>query len=122
MALTDAKIRAIKPKAKTFKVSDFGGLYLSITPKGSKLWRQKYRFTGKEGTLSHGPYPEISLKDARDLRDEAKALLKKGQNPAQIKQKTKDEELSKSEHIFNKVADQFVDKLTKEGMVNEYGA
>jgi integrase len=115
MALSDAKIRAIKPKAKTFKVSDFGGLYLSITPKGSKLWRQKYRFNGKEGTLSHGPYPEISLKDARDLRDEAKALLKKGQNPAQIKQKTKDEELSKSEHIFNKVADQFVDKLTKEG-------
>lgn len=42
MALTDAKIRALKPKIKTYKVSDFGGLYLSVTPKGSKLWRQKF--------------------------------------------------------------------------------
>ncbi len=115
LALTDAKIRALKAKSKAYKVSDFGGLYLFVTSKGSKLWRLKYRHNGKEGKLSYGPYPEISLKDARDLRDEAKALLKKGHNPAQIKQQTKDEELSVSEHIFNKVADQFVDKLTKEG-------
>jgi len=115
LALTDAKIRALKTKGKAYKTSDFGGLYLYVTSKGSKLWRLKYRYNGKEGKLSFGPYPEISLKDARDLRDEAKAQLQKGHNPAQLKQATRDEELSKSEHIFNKVADQFVDKLTNEG-------
>lgn len=115
MALTDAKIRALKPKDKTYKASDFGGLYLSVTSKGSKLWRLKYRYNGKEGTLSFGPYPDVSLKDARDLRDEAKVNLKRGINPAQLKRTTKDDELSKSEHVFNKIADQFVDKLTKEG-------
>ena len=78
MALTDAKIRALKPKAKAYKVSDFGGLYINVTTKGSKLWRLKYRFNGKEGKLSFGPYPDISLKDARDLREEARAQLAKG--------------------------------------------
>jgi len=112
LALTDAKIRALKPKGKTYKVSDFGGLYLSVTSKGSKLWRQKYRFKGKEGTLSFGPYPEVSLKEARDQRDEA---LKKGFNPADLKREAAAKELGKSEHTFNKVADNFVIKLTKEG-------
>lgn len=115
LALTDAKIRALKPKGKSYKVSDFGGLYLSVTSKGSKLWRQKYRFNGKEGTLSFGPYPEVSLKEARDQRDEAKANLKKGLNPADLKRKAAAEELGKSEYTFNKVADNFVKKLTKEG-------
>lgn len=96
-------------------MSDFGGLYLSVTVKGSKLWRLKYRFNGKEGTLSFGPYPEVSLKDARDQRDNAKASLKKGFNPADLKRKAVAEELGKSEHTFNKVADRFVEKLTKEG-------
>ena len=115
MALTDAKIRALKPRDKTYKISDFGGLYLSVTSKGSKLWRQKYRFNGKEGTLSFGPYPEVSLKEARDQRDEAKANLKKGFNPSDLKRKAAAKELGKSEHTFNKVADSFVKKLTKEG-------
>lgn len=115
MALTDAKIRALKAKNKAYKSSDFGGLYLYVTSKGSKLWRLKYRHNGKEGKLSFGPYPEVSLKDARDLREEAKVNLKKGLDPAQLKQTAQDKELSKSEHTFNKIADQFVNKLTKEG-------
>ena len=85
MALTDRKIQALKSKAKPYKVSDFGGLYINVTPKGSKLWRQKYRFQGKEGVLSHGAYPHVSLKEARDLRDEAKANLAKGLNPSLLK-------------------------------------
>jgi len=85
LALTDAKIRALKPKEKAYKVSDFGGLYINVTAKGSKLWRLKYRFNGKEGVLSHGPYPYVSLKEARDLRDEAKANLAKGLNPSVAK-------------------------------------
>ncbi len=115
MALTDAKIRALKPRDKAYKASDFGGLYIYVTPKGSKLWRLKYRNNGKEGKLSFGPYPDVSLKDARQLRDEAKANLKKGQNPAEIKREEKAEQLGQYEHTFNKIADGFVEKLTKEG-------
>ncbi len=115
MALTDAKIRALKPKAKPYKVSDFDGLYLYIPANGSKLWRLKYRFNGKEGSLSFGPYPATSLKAARDLRDEARAQLASGLNPAEVKQAAKAETLGKTEHTFNKVADRFIEKMTKEG-------
>ena len=115
MALTDAKIRALKPKGKAYKQADFDGLYLYMTPKGSKLWRFKYRHNGKEGLLSFGPYPDISLKDARKLRDEARSQVAKGLNPAALKREKKAEELGLSEHTFNKVADQFVHKSEKDG-------
>jgi len=115
LALTDAKIRALKPKAKAYKVSDFGGLYINVTSKGSKLWRLKYRFNGKEGKLSFGPYPDVYLKDARDLRQEARAQLAKGLDPSLAKREAKAEELGRTEHTFNKVTDQFVNKVTKDG-------
>jgi hypothetical protein len=54
MALTDPKIRQVKPKEKTFKIADEKGLYLEVRPNGSKYWRHKYRFAGKEKLLSHG--------------------------------------------------------------------
>jgi len=115
LALTDAKIRALKPKDKAYKVSDFGGLYINVTAKGSKLWRLKYRFNGKEGKLSFGPYPDVSLKDARSMKEAARAQLAKGINPSLAKQAAKQEELGRMEHTFNKVADQFVNKVTKDG-------
>jgi hypothetical protein len=76
-ALTDTAIRAAKPADKPRKLSDAGGLYLFIAPTGGKLWRMKYRFAGKEKTLSIGKYPEVSLKDARDRRGEAGAESRK---------------------------------------------
>lgn len=115
MALTDAKIRALKPKAKAYKVSDFGGLYINVTSKGSKLWRLKYRFHGKEGKLSFGPYPDVSLKEARALKEQARAQLAKGINPSMAKQAERQEELDRTEHTFNNVADQFVNKSEKDG-------
>src|SRR5437763_838808 len=63
MALSDTAIRNAKPKAKPWKLADAKGLYLLITPGGSKLWRVKYRFLGKEKKLSFGAYPEISLSE-----------------------------------------------------------
>ena len=93
MALTDAKIRALKPKDKAYKVSDFGGLYINVTAKGSKLWRFKYRFNGKEGKLSFGAYPDISLKEARALKDKARSQLANGLNPAVVKRQANEEKL-----------------------------
>lgn len=85
MTLTDAKAKAAKPKDKQYKLSDSGGLYLLVMPNGSKYWRQKYRFGGKEKTLAIGTYSAVSLKAARDAAITAKKLLANGKDPVQEK-------------------------------------
>ena len=71
--LTDTRIRTAKPEAKPYKLVDSHGLHLLVNPTGSKLWQQRYRFEGKERLTAFGPYPEVSLLEAREKRD---ALLK----------------------------------------------
>ena len=87
MALTNTAIRNAKPKAKPYKLTDEKGLFLLIQPSGGMLWRFKFRVDGRddagnpkkvEKKLGLGTYPEVSLKDARDLRDDARTLLAKG--------------------------------------------
>ena len=75
MKLTDAAVRKAKPEASRYKMADGGGMYLDVMPNGSKYWRLKYRFEGKEKTLAFGVYPDITLADARQRRDEARKLL-----------------------------------------------
>ena len=65
MPLTDIKCKTLEPKDKTYKISDEKSLYLEIAPNGSKYWRFKYRFAGKENRLALGVYPQVSLKEAR---------------------------------------------------------
>jgi hypothetical protein len=72
MALTDLQVRAAKPKEKDYKLSDADGLFLLVTKTGSRLWRLKYRYAGKEKLLALGKYPEVSLADARERRFEAR--------------------------------------------------
>ena len=83
--LTDAGVRSAKPKDRTYKLNDTGGLVLFVTVAGSKLWRMRYTFQGKEKLLSFGPYPKLSLAQARDQRDAAKALLRAGKDPGHDK-------------------------------------
>jgi integrase len=85
--LTDASIRRLKPKAKPFKISDAGGLYLFVSSSGLKTWRVKYRFDGREKVLGLGNYPTVSLFEARQGRDAAKHDLKSGKDPASQKKK-----------------------------------
>ena len=66
MALNIPQIKNAKPAEKSYKIADGGGLYLLIHTNGSKYWRLKYRFGGKEKTLAFGIYPDVSLADARD--------------------------------------------------------
>ncbi|EDW0111049.1 DUF4102 domain-containing protein [Salmonella enterica] len=82
MALTDTAIRKIKSTEKSFKLTDSSGLYLLIKPNGSKLWYMKYRIDGKEKKLAFGPYPDVSLFKARQLRDAARAKVREGADPA----------------------------------------
>lgn len=83
MPLSDAAVRSAKPKEKPQKLADGGGLYLLITPTGSKWWRLKYRFDGKEKSLSLGVYPDTGLKEAREKRDAARKLLAAGVDPGE---------------------------------------
>ena len=83
--LTDAQIRKIKPLEKKKRYSDEKGLYLEVTPAGGKFWRLKYRFNRKESTLTIGSYPEISLAQARRVRDEARIQLYQNIDPNAVK-------------------------------------
>ena len=96
MKLTNANCKSAKPDEKTYKLADGGGLFLVINPNGSKLWRLKYRYVGKEKTLSLGAYPLVSLLEARDGRDKAKKLLLNMVDPAEEWKKKKREIIRKT--------------------------
>ena len=83
MALTDTAIRTTKPQEKPVKLTDGKGLYLLLNPNSSRWWRLDYRFSGKRKTLSLGVYPDVSLKEARERRDEARKLLANGVDPSE---------------------------------------
>lgn len=83
MPLSDATIRKAKPGEKPQRIHDGNGLYLEVSPAGNKLWRFKYHFEGKEKRLALGVYPAISLKVARNKRDEARELLADGIDPGE---------------------------------------
>ena len=86
MPLTDTKVKNAKPLDKEYKLTDGFGMFLRVTPKGSKYWQMAYRFEGKQKIFSIGVYPVVSLSDARQRRDEARRLLAQGIDPNAKKQ------------------------------------
>lgn len=89
MALTDTALKAIKPKEKTYAVSDGKGLSLEILPTGGMSWRYRYRLNGKYEKVTIGKYPAISLKAARVKRDQMATMAALGESPAKKKQLSK---------------------------------
>src|SRR5438309_1543666 len=89
MSLNDRACKNAKPKAKTYRESDGLGLYLEVVPNGSKYWRFKYRFGGKEKRLALGVYPLVGLKDARNRRDAARKQISNGVDPSAAKRAAK---------------------------------
>jgi integrase len=87
--LKDKQVESAAGRDKEYRLSDGGGLYLVVKPKGGKLWRWSYEFNGKEKLLSYGPYPAVTLSQARELHKEAQALKRKGTDPAAAKQAKK---------------------------------
>ena len=104
MPLSDTAIRNAKPGDKARKLFDGGGLYLEISPKGGKWWRLKYRFDGKEKRLSLGVYPDVSLKDARERRDEARKLLANEIDPSENRKAKKTAKVERASNSFEVVA------------------
>ncbi|CAE6828819.1 tyrosine-type recombinase/integrase [Paraburkholderia nemoris] len=104
MALTDTAVRNTKPGEKPLKLFDGGGLFLLVAKTGGKLWRLKYRFGGKEKLLALGSYPEVSLKDARERRDEARRQLAKGADPGETRKAEKASKLGREADSFEVIA------------------
>src|SRR5262249_3134840 len=89
MPLTDIRVRSAKPREKSYKIADGGGLYLEVSPGGGKYWRWKYRVGGKEKRLAFGVYPEVTLKIAREKRDDARSELANGIDPGEARRAQK---------------------------------
>lgn len=111
MLLTATAIRTVKPEKSPIKLPDGAGLFLFVQPSGAKWWRFRYRFEGKEKMLSLGTYPEVSLKDARERRDDARKLLASGIDPSQNRKAVK---AAKAEtNSFEVIAREWIEKFSK---------
>lgn len=118
--LSDMKVKTAKPKDKPFKLSDNDGLYLLVTEKGGKWWRFKYRFGGKEKLLSLGTYPEISLADARQQRDEARKQVAKGIDPGAVRKSQKKAETEEKD-TFEVIAREWHSRFTPTWTIGHAG-
>src|SRR5262249_34170504 len=110
MSLSDAKARNAKPRSKSYKLADGGGLFLLVTPAGSKYWRLRYFFAGKEKLLALGVYPHVTLADARDRRAQARKALAGGADPGEMKQDAKRLATVRSANDFETVAREWFEK------------
>ena len=108
MPLTATAIRKAKPREKPRKLYDSRGLYLEIAPRGTKAWRFKYRFAGKEKRISMGVYPEVSLKLARQRRDEARKLLARDIDPSAYRKAQKQSRRQGARNSFEAVATEWL--------------
>ena len=113
MPLTDLAVKNAKPGQKTVRLRDDRGLYLEISPKGGKWWRLRYMIKGKANMLSLGVYPDVSLKEARERRDEARKLIANGIDPSQARKEEKAEaavEALTFEHVAREWYERFKSK------------
>jgi len=112
--LTHIQIVSAKPSAKPFNLSDSQGLFLTVQPNGSKLWRLSYRYLGRQKTLHLGPWPDVSLADARVRRDAARKQIAAGLDPAQEKKRARVTEKIAAANTFKDVAEEWVAKCERE--------
>jgi len=89
MALTDTKLRALKPRTKPYQVADGGGLFIEVMPGGAMVWRMRYRLAGRQEKVTFGPYPGITLADARLRREEAKSKIAHHESPMRARREQK---------------------------------
>lgn len=116
MSLTDAEVRAFAPLNRPYRKSDSRGLYVEITPTGSKLWHYKYRHNGKEKRLALGAYPRVKLAQARSKRDAARLQLDQGIDPLLERKRAKASRRLGASNTFSSVADEYIRKREKEGL------
>lgn len=109
MPLTDIQCKNAKAADRPKKFFDGFGLFLLVNPKGSKYWRFKYNYLGKEKRMAFGVYPEVSLAEAREKRDKARKLLSNDIDPSQAKKENRRRALLNAENTFEVVAREWHD-------------
>ena len=114
MYLTEMKIKKAKPKDKAYKISDGDGMHVLVSPNGSKYWRLKYRFDGKEKLLALGIYPEVTLTEAREKRLAARKLISQKIDPGAKKRQDKIESKLSSQSTFEVIARKWHEKKQSE--------
>lgn len=112
MSLSDTACRTAKPKEKPYKLADGNGMFLLVNSSGSKWWRLKYRYEGKEKLLSLGTYPEVSLRDAREKREDLRRLLAAGVDPGANRKATKAARADAVANSFEVVAREWFGKYS----------
>ena len=115
MKLTALHVRLAKGRERPYKISDGGGLYLHVTPKGARYWRFAYRFLGKQKMLSFGVFPNIGLADARARRDEARGILATGRDPIAVARDQAAETRLAESGTFKAVAEEWIAKCERDG-------
>jgi len=115
MQLSEFAVRKAKPKEKPYRMSDGGGLHLLVQPTGSKLWQLRYRYAGKENILSLGPYPLITIAEARQKRHDAKKLLLNGIDPNSKKKQDRVDALAEQGETFGKLSDEYLERQQQKG-------
>ena len=112
MPLTDTACRSAKPEAKPYKLSDGGGLVLLVSLNGSKLWRLRYTFGGKENMLTLGSYPATTLKEARERRIECRRQIEQGIDPSALRKQEKRQSAEASTESFEAIAREWYAKYS----------
>lgn len=108
MTLTVAQLSALKPSARPYRKFDGRGLYIEVRPSGSKLWYFKYRFLNSEKRLALGAYPEVRLAEAREKCEEARRLIRAGEDPSHKRKMKKIQARLSADNSFNSVAEDFI--------------
>lgn len=119
MPLTELKLKNLKPKEKTYQVTDSGGLCVEVTPSGGKLWRWRYYFNNKQQMLALGKYPAVSLAKAREKRNEARELVDAGKHPTREKKAQKLRQAYDGENTFENITRRWLD-LKKDSLAEKY--
>lgn len=115
MALSDVKIRTLKARDKIYKVSDDRGLFLEVSPTGSKLWRYRYLLDGKDKRIALGPYPLVGLADARQKRDDIQRQIAGGADPILERRRAKLAAAFSASNSFGDIAKEYIEKMVADG-------
>ena len=119
MKLTDKQCRTVKPQDKLYILGDGQGMFLYVYPNGSKYWRFKYRIDGKQKLLAFGVYPEVTLKEARNKREEARTLIRQGIDPSSHKKAEQREKRMNNANTFKAIAEEWLE-VKKDGWSEGY--
>lgn len=116
MPLSALAVSRAKPREKPYKLTDERGMYLLVSPNGGRWWRFNYRFDGKNRTLAFGIFPDVSLADARERRDDARRVLAKGMDPAAKRKQEEAQAELDAASAFRSVAEEWLAKREREGL------